>query len=663
MSMDDKKRIEELRDKLNRYNHEYHVLDNPTISDVEYDKLMRELEDLEEKHPKLKTDDSPTMRVGGEVLDQFKKVEHTIPMLSLSNAFNAEELRDFDRRVRKVESDVSYVVEPKIDGLAASLIYENGHLKRAATRGNGTTGEDITHNVRTIKSVPLSLPEAVDIEVRGEIYMRKAAFLSLNEEREKTGENTFKNPRNAAAGSIRQLDSKVAARRDLDMFVYVKTEEDAEDNEPHMKTLETLKSYGFKINPEIKKVTTIDEAIKRTAYFEDNREAFPYEIDGAVIKVNERSRYSKIGYTARSPKWAIAYKFKAEEAITKIESIFFQVGRTGQVTPVAALSPVDIQGSTVSRATLHNDAYVREKDIREGDDVTIRKAGDIIPEVVSVIPERRSGNEESFKMITKCPECGKPLKKDENEADTYCVNPECPARRVESLIHFSSRGAMNIEGLGERIVEHFHNEGYLSEIPDIYRLKNHREALIMRAGFGPKSIDKILKNIEASKKNSLEQLLFGLGIRYVGKKVSKVLAMHFEELFAIMEADEETLTNVDEIGEKIASSIIRYFNDAHNQKVIEDLKAFNLNMTFKGTKPKQGVFYNKTVVLTGSLSTMTRNEAKEKIEAEGGKVTGSVSKKTDFVCAGSDAGSKLEKARKLNVEVIDEETLVDMLNT
>ncbi len=660
--MDAKKRIKTLREQLNRYNYEYHVQDNPTISDVEYDKLMRELKNLEDEHPEYVSSDSPTMRVGGEVLDEFKKVEHAIPMLSLDNAFNADELRDFDKRVRKITSEVTYVVEPKIDGLAASLIYEDGQFKRAATRGNGSVGEDITHNVRTIKSVPLSLPEKVNIEVRGEIYMRKAAFMALNDEREANGDNKFKNPRNAAAGSIRQLDSKVAAKRDLDMFVYVKTEEDSPDNTSHMETLNTLKAYGFKINPEIKRVSSIDEAIERTHYFENNREEFAYDIDGAVIKVNERNLYGTIGYTARSPKWAIAYKFKAEEAITKIDSIFFQVGRTGQITPVAALSPVDIQGSTVSRATLHNDAYVSQKDIREGDAVIIRKAGDIIPEVVKVISERRSGSEQPFEMITHCPECGKPLEKADNEADTYCVNPDCPARKVESLIHFSSRGAMNIEGLGERIVEHFHNEGYLSDIPDIYKLKDYREALIVRAGFGPKSIDKLLKNIEASKNNSLEHLLFGLGIRYVGKKVSKVLAMHFDDLFAIMKADEATLTSVDEIGEKIASSIIQYFEDSHNCAMIEELKSFGVNMTFKGTKPKQGVFYAKRVVLTGTLESMTRNEAKEAIEAEGGKVTGSVSKNTDYVCAGNDAGSKLDKAEKLGVEVIDESTLRAMLN-
>jgi DNA ligase (NAD+) len=663
MRVDVKKRIDALINALKRYNYEYHVLDTPTVSDVEYDKMMRELQELEDEHPEYKTSDSPTMRVGGEVLDQFKKVEHTIPMLSLDNAFNAGELRAFDKRIRKTFKDITYVVEPKIDGLAASLHYEDGVFKRAATRGNGSVGEDITHNVRTIKSVPLRLPKAVTIEVRGEIYMRKAAFIALNEEKAAAGDNGFKNPRNAAAGSIRQLDSKVAAKRDLDMFVYVKTEEDLKDNASHMETLVTLKNYGFKINPEITQLSSIEEAIERAKYFENNREEFSYDIDGAVIKVNERSLYGQIGYTARSPKWAIAYKFKAEEAITKIEHIFFQVGRTGQITPVASLSPVDIQGSTVSRATLHNDAYVHQKDIREGDAVIIRKAGDIIPEVVSVIKERRRGSEAPFVMISNCPECGKPLNKDEDEADTYCVNLECPARRVEALIHFSSREAMNIEGLGERIVEHFHNEGYLKDIPDIYELKNHRDALILRAGFGPKSIDKLLKNIDYSKDNSLEYLLFGLGIRFVGKKVSKVLAMHFGDLFAIMKADEETLKAVVEIGPKIASSIVHYFEDALNQEIIEKLKTFNLNMRFKGTVPKKGAFEGKTVVLTGSLSTMSRSEAKDKIEAEGGKVTGSVSKKTDFVCAGTDAGSKLQKAEALGVEVIDEDALIDKFKT
>ncbi|MFW5893218.1 MAG: NAD-dependent DNA ligase LigA [Bacillota bacterium] len=661
--MDDvKKRIETLKEKLNRYNYEYHVLDNPSVSDVEYDRLMQELIDLEKTHPEFKTNDSPTMRVGGDVLDHFEKVEHAIPMLSLDNAFSAEDLRDFDRRVKKVTPDVTYVVEPKIDGLAASLIYENGQFVRAATRGNGSVGEDITHNVRTIRSVPLSLKEAVDIEVRGEIYMRKAAFMSLNESREEKGESTFKNPRNAAAGSIRQLDSKVAAKRDLDMFIYVQTETDEEAVKTHMETLEELKALGFKVNPEITKVKTIDDAIDRTIHFEKTREQYPYEIDGVVIKVNERPLYSRIGYTARSPKWAIAYKFKAEEAMTVIEDIFFQVGRTGQITPVAKLTPTDIQGSTVARATLHNDAYVRQKDIRIGDSVTIRKAGDIIPEVVGVIEERRTGEEKAFKMITRCPECGKPLHKDEDEADTYCVNPECPARMSEGLIHFASRGAMNIEGLGERIIEHFHTEGYLKTIPDIYKLHHYKDELITLAGYGKKSIEKLLSNIEKSKSNSLEQLLFGLGIRFVGKKVSKVLAMHFGDLFAIMEADETALTSIDEIGNKIASSVVSYFNDETNQAMIQELKELGLNMKYTGKRPKEGVFTNKTIVLTGSLSTMTRSEAKSKIEAEGGKVTGSVSKKTDYVCAGEDPGSKLEKARDLGVEIIDEDTLIEMLN-
>ena len=659
---DVKKRIETLKEKLNRYNYEYHVLDNPTVSDVEYDKLMRELQDLEEAHPEYKTSDSPTMRVGGEVLDHFEKVEHSMPMLSLDNAFNDEELRDFDRRVRKAASQVTYVVEPKIDGLAASLLYENGQFARAATRGNGSVGEDITHNVRTIKRVPLSLDEPVDMEVRGEIYMRKAAFMSLNEQKQAQGDNGFKNPRNAAAGSIRQLDSSVAAKRDLDMFIYVRTEPDEEAKKTHMETLNELKDFGFKVNPELIHVRTIDEAIDRIRHFEDNREGFPYEIDGVVIKVNERHLYSRIGYTARSPKWAIAYKFKAEEAMTVIEDIFFQVGRTGKITPVAKLTPVDIQGSTVSRATLHNEAYVTQKDIRKGDSVTLRKAGDIIPEVVAVIPERRDGNEEPFKMITHCPECGKPLNKDEDEADTFCKNSECPARMSEGLIHFASRGAMNIEGLGERIIEHFHTEGYLRTIPDIYKLHNHKSELITLAGYGKKSIEKLLSNIEKSKSNSLEQLLFGLCIRFVGKKVSKVLAMHFGDLFAIMEADETSLTAIDEIGDKIASSVVSYFKNEDHQAMIQELRQLGLNMQYTGERPKEGVFHQKTVVLTGSLSTMTRSEAKSRIESEGGKVTGSVSKNTDYLCAGEDPGSKLDKAEKLGVEIIDEDTLIDMLD-
>jgi len=659
--MDDKKRIEELRKKIRRYDYEYHVLDDPSISDVEYDKLMKELVELEEKHPEYQREDSPTERVGGKVLDAFEKVDHDIPMLSLSNAFSHDDLRDFDNRLKKIVDEFNYVVEPKIDGLAAALRYENGKLVRAATRGDGSTGEDVTHNVKTIRSVPLKLEKNVTMEVRGEIFMPKAAFLSLNEKRDEKGEKPFKNPRNAAAGSIRQLDSKVAAKRDLDMLIYSRAERDEHAKKTHLEILEELKDLGFKVNPHIKKADDIDAVIKIVDTLEDERSDFPYEIDGVVIKVNQRKLYQTIGYTAKSPKWAIAYKFQAEEVMSRIKDIFFQVGRTGQITPVAQMEPVDVQGSTVSRATLHNEDYIREKDIRINDYVAIKKAGDVIPEVVSVIKERRSGDEQEFEMITECPKCQTELERYGSEKDYFCPNPDCPAKNVNGLIHFASRDAMNIEGLGNRIIEHFYNEGFLKSIPDIYRLKAHRDQLVEKAGFGEKSIDKLLDNIEKSKKKSLENLIFGLGIRFVGKKVSKTLAMHFKSMNALMATDYDNLIAIEDIGEKIAESVVQYFRNEQNITMIEELNQEGLNMDYLGEIAKNGAFSGKTVVLTGSLETMTRDEAKDLIEAQGGKVTGSVSKKTDFLCAGENPGSKLDKAKSLNVAIIDEETLISML--
>jgi DNA ligase (NAD+) len=657
--MDAKKRIKELQDKIKRYDYEYHVLDQPTISDVEYDKHLRELIDLEEKHPEYKTEDSPTQRVGGTILDEFEKVEHRIQMLSLSNAFSDDELRDFDARVKKLANDVTYVVEAKIDGLAASLTYEDGQFVRAATRGNGAVGEDVTHNVRTIKSVPLTLETDDSIEVRGEVYMNKAAFLRLNEARKEDNEASFKNPRNAAAGSIRQLDSKVAAKRDLDMIVYTLAEEDAQASKTQMEVFSYLKKLGFKTNLH-KACDTIEDVIKEVNTIETTRHDYPYDIDGAVIKVNEREYYQDIGYTAKSPKWAIAYKFKAEEVMTHINDIIFQVGRTGQITPVAVLEPVDVPGSTVSRATLHNDKYIHEKDIRVNDDVLIKKAGDVIPEVVSVIKERRS-NETPFKMISHCPECGSTLKRTESGADLFCDNDTCPAKNMEKLIHFASRKAMNIEGLGNRIIELFFNEGYLQKIPDIYQLYTHKDTLETRSGFGKKSIEKLLDSIEASKENSLEQLLFGLGIRYVGQKVSKVLAMQFTELFDMIHVSFEDLISIDEIGEKIAQSVVDYFNDEDTVAMLETLKDLGVNTTYKGPTSQSGAFDGMTFVLTGKLENYTRGEAKKAIEARGGKVTGSVSSNTTVVVAGSDAGSKLEKAKSLNIDTWDEATFTSSL--
>ncbi len=656
-----KKEIEALRKKIRQYDYEYHVQDNPSVSDVHYDKLMADLIELEQRYPNLQANDSPTMRIGGTVLEGFEKVTHSLPMLSLANAFSEADLHAFDKRMRVV-SDVTYVAEGKIDGLAASLLYEDGRLIRAATRGNGTVGEDITHNVRTIKSVPLTLNETVDIEVRGEIFMPKASFMRLNEQRNTNGEPPFKNPRNAAAGTIRQLDSRVAAKRDLDMFIYSLSASDDALTMTHEKSLEYMRNLGFKTNPETTLHTTIDSVIEAINRIEATREQYTYDIDGVVVKVNERQLYSTIGYTVKSPKWAIAYKFKAEQVATHLHDIYFQVGRTGQITPVAILEPVDVQGSTVARATLHNEGYITQRDIRIGDQVLIEKAGDIIPEVIGVIKENRDGSEKPFTMISQCPKCHTLLEKSKSEADDFCPNPKCPAKQVTTLIHFASRDAMNIEGLGTKIIELFHNEGYLTTIPDIYRLKDSRNDLTTRGGFGEKSIDKLLKNIEASKANSLEHLLFGLGIRYVGAKVSRVLAMHFKDIFAIMEATHDDLIAIDAIGDTIAQSVVSYFDSEQNKALIKTLQSYGLTMRYLGDDASGDALEGQTFVLTGTLQTMTRAEAKKAIERLGGKVTSSISSNTSYLCAGENPGSKFDKAKQLGVPIISETELKDLMN-
>lgn len=647
-----KETIDTLVETIHKHDHAYHVLDQPTISDIEYDALLEKLRQLESQYPEYIRPDSPTQRIGGKVLDGFKKVEHTIPMLSLSNAFDADSLRDFDRRIRKVVTQVDYVVEPKVDGLAASLLYEDGQLVRAATRGNGTVGEDITHNVVTIRSVPLRVPTKERFEVRGEIFMRKQAFLALNARRQAQGEERFKNPRNAAAGTMRQLDSAIARERDLDMILYSRAESDDAATMGHLETLSWLQQQGFKTSQAVacESIESVIEAVEQIA---NTRSDQPYDIDGAVIKVNDRTLYARIGYTAKSPRWAIAYKFQAEEVPTHVHDILFQVGRTGQITPVAVLEPVDVQGSTVSRATLHNEDYIRQKDIRIGDDVIIRKAGDIIPEVVSVILDSRT-IQAPFDMIRQCPACDSDLKRHDGEVGLYCLNPTCPAKHIEQLIHFASRKAMNIEGLGQRIVELFFNEGYLKSIEDIYTLHTHRESLINKAGFGVRSIDKLLDAIEHSKQNSMELVLFGLGIRHVGEKVAKVLAMHFETMFVMMDCGPEAFEALPEIGPKIAQSVTAFFADPAQRARIKRLDELGVNMTFKGVKPQQGAYAGKTFVLTGRLAHLTRDEAARLIEQAGGKVTGSVSSKTDVLIAGEEAGSKLEKAQKLGVEIWDE---------
>jgi DNA ligase (NAD+) len=661
--MDPKKRIEEVRKTLRQWGHEYYVLDQPTVSDQEYDKLMQVLIELEEQYPQYQSPSSPTMRIGGEVLDKFEKVEHDYPMMSLSNAFSHEDLIAFDERIRKnIKEDFQYFVELKIDGLAGSIKYEDGELIQGATRGNGTIGENVTQNVKTIYSIPLRINEKRPLEVRGEILMGKEAFIKANIEREDQGNELFKNPRNAAAGSLRQLDSKIAAKRQLDMFIYSLMTPEVYGIDTHEEALSFVKNLGFKVNPLSKRCATIEEVIELVEEYTAKRNTLSYEIDGVVVKVNELALYDKIGYTSKSPKWAIAYKFPAEEVITKIQDITFQVGRTGQITPVATFDTVLVQGSSVSRATLHNEDYIRQKDIRFGDFVKIKKAGDIIPEVVSVVTEQRPSDSEPFEMITVCPVCKEEIEKKPGEADYFCVNPDCPAKKMEGLIHFASRKAMNIEGLGEKIIEQFYNDGLIRTIEDIYTLKDKREILITREGFGVKSIDKLLESIESSKSNNANQLLFGLGIRHVGEKVSKVIMENAMNVFELFEFTKNDLIEINEVGEVIAESIVSYFQNKENRKQIETLNHLGVNMTYGSKKMSELSLQDMTFVLTGKLEQFTRNEAKEMIEVRGGKVTSAVSNKTDYVLAGTDAGSKLDKANDLGVKVISESEFLDLLD-
>mgnify|MGYP001254008467 FL=1 len=658
------KKVQQLRDEINQYNYEYHVLDNPTVSDQVYDQKMKELIELEEQFPDLVTDDSPTQRVGGTPLDKFEKVNHTVPMLSLSNAFSEEDLRDFDRRVREhVTRDFKYVCELKIDGLAVSLRYENGKFVQGATRGDGRTGEDITQNLKTIKSIPLTIKNNETIEVRGEAYMPKKSFIALNEKRKEEGLELFANPRNAAAGSLRQLDPKIAASRNLNIFIYSVGEWEAESISTHSERLAYLRELGFKTNPETRTFQTIEEVIEFTKEWTVKRNELDYEIDGIVIKVDEIELQEQLGFTARSPRWAMAYKFPAEEAVTKLRGIELSVGRTGVITPTALLEPVQVAGTTVQRASLHNEDLIIEKDIRINDTVVIKKAGDIIPEVVRVIFEERTGEEKEYRFPEHCPECDTKLEKPEGEVAWRCVNPNCPAQIKEGLIHFVSRGAMNIDGLGEKVVEQLFDHKLIQTIADLYKLKY--EDLIELERMGDKSVTNLLNAINASKENSLERLLFGLGIRYVGSKAATTLAAHYKTMDALMEATEEELKTVPEIGEKMAESIATYFNKPQVKQLIEELKVLGLNMTYLGATEvvdEDSVFFGKTIVLTGKLHSLSRSEAKEKIEALGGKVTGSVSKKTDIVIAGEDAGSKLDKAKELNIEIWDEEQLLHALN-
>ncbi|UIR30266.1 NAD-dependent DNA ligase LigA [Priestia flexa] len=661
-----KQRIQELHELLNRYNYEYHVLDQPTVPDAEYDRLMNELIKIEEAFPELKTQDSPTQRVGGQVLDAFQKVEHRTPMLSLGNAFDEQDLRDFDRRIRQaVGDDFSYVCELKIDGLAISLLYEDGYLVRGATRGDGTIGEDITENLKTIRSIPLRVKDPVTMEVRGEAFMPRKSFEKLNEAKIQNEELPFANPRNAAAGSLRQLDPKIAAKRNLDIFVYAMTDAGEQEVEAHSESLDLLDHLGFKTNKERQKCATIEEVLAYIENWQEKRPSLAYDIDGIVIKVDAFEQQIELGTTAKSPRWAIAYKFPAEEVVTTLKDIELTVGRTGVITPTAILEPVQVAGTTVQRASLHNEDLIREKDIRIGDQVVIKKAGDIIPEVVNVITEKRTGNEQEFTMPTHCPECESELVRLEGEVALRCINPSCPAQIREGLIHFVSRNAMNIDGLGEKVITQLFKVELIKDVADLYELT--KEQLIELERMGEKSADNLLKAIEASKENSLERLLFGLGIRHVGAKAAKTLAQQFDTMDKLQKATYDELVTINEIGDKMADAIVTYFSQEEVQELLSELQEAGVNMTYKGPKPvnveeSDSVFAGKTIVLTGKLEELGRSEAKAEIEALGGKVTGSVSKKTDLVIAGEDAGSKLAKANELGIEVWDEARLLIELN-
>ncbi len=661
--MDIKKRIDELVQIINEADYNYHTLDNPTISDQEYDKYLRELFELENEYKEYIREDSPTQRVGGKVLDEFAKITHKIPMMSLSNVFNEEEIRNFDERIKKEGFNPKYECELKIDGLSVSLIYEKGKLISASTRGDGIVGEDITENVKTIKTIPLKLNEDIDIEVRGEIYMSKNVFENINKNRIQNGLTPFQNPRNAAAGSVRQLDSKIAAKRKLDSFIYHLPNPEDYNIKTHNEALNFMKKLGFKVNPNNKLVDNINEVMEFINYQTENRNKLPYEIDGIVIKVNNINEQKELGFTAKYPKWATAYKFPAKEVLTRLKDIIFTVGRTGQITPNAVLEPVLIQGSTVKKATLHNENYVIEHDIKIGDIVSIIKAGDVIPAVLGPKKERRTGEEKEFKMITKCPICNSFLIKEKDQADYFCPNEHCEARKIEALIHFVERDAMNIDGLGEKIIEDLYNLKYIKNISDIYELNKYKKDIMELEGYGEKSVNNLLEAIENSKNNSLERLLFGLGIRQVGAKTAKILSKHYITLDNIINTTKEELSNIHDIGNIIADNIINYFKEERNLREINKLKELGLNMKYLNNSEiiNNINITGKTFVITGTLS-KGRDEIKQLIEKNGGNITTSVSKKTDVVIVGEEPGSKYTKALELGITIWKEEDLEKNIN-
>jgi len=662
-SKDVENKIEALREKIRHHEYLYYVVDDPEISDLEFDKLMQQLKDLEAQHPELIRADSPTQRVGGKPREGFVKVPHSSPMLSLDNTYSEEELRDWERRVHELSGrkDVDYVCELKLDGMSLALIYEEGKLVRGITRGDGSVGEDVTLNVRTVRSVPLSIPKEklkkagipADFEVRGELLMPTESFKKINEERERNGLPTFANPRNFTAGTVRQLDSNITAARRLDYFPYILLQNGRTYFDRHSKTLEALHASGFKVNPNHKLVRSMDEVWAFIQQWEEKRDSLPYEIDGIVIKVDRTSLQDELGFTGKAPRWAIAYKYAARGAVTKLENVRWQVGRTGKLTPVAELTPVAIGGTTVRNATLHNMDEIERLSVKIGDWVRVERGGDVIPKVVEVDKEHPRGRKE-IEAPEKCPVCGTKVVRTEGEVDYRCVNANCPAKLRETILHFASRGVMNIDGMGDALVNQLTERGLVKNVADIYKLT--KDDLLSLERMGDKSAQNILDEIENSKKLPLERVIYGLGIRMVGERTAQFLAEHFGSMEALESAGVEELQDVNEVGPRIAESIAEFFGIAANRKLVERLREAGLKLT--GQKKQRGTkLVGKTFVLTGTLAHFTRDEAKKMIEDAGGKVTGSVSKKTDYVVAGADAGSKLDKAKELGVHVIDEKEM------
>lgn len=656
--MDAHQRILELRAILTRLNHEYYVLNASSASDATYDSFMQELMALERQYPQWDDDFSPSKRVGGTVVDSFEKVTHQRMMLSLANGYNLDDLKAFDSRVKQwlslpEETLVRYVCELKIDGLAMSLVYEEGRLVLGATRGDGTVGENVTHNVKTIKSIPLHVPVKDSFEVRGEVFMSRSVFASLNEKRAVQGEPLLANPRNAASGSMRQLDSSMTAARQLDMFCYALLPEGAMGVHSHHEALATLTQLGFKVNQTFQVVEGIEAVWNYIVLMGEKRSSLPYDIDGIVIKVDTLAYHETLGYTAKTPRWALAYKFPPDLVPTTLEDVFFTVGRTGKVTPNAVLTPVYVAGSKIARATLHNEDFLLSKDLHQGDQVLIRKAGDVIPEVVSVNASQRQHNARKIDMIQQCPVCHTQLVK--IDAMHYCLNPKCPARQQEALIHFVSKDAMDIEGMGERIVQDWTERGWLTSFADIYRMHDHKDELLQSEGYAEKSVEQLLNSIEKSKQQSLERFLFGLGIPDVGEKTAKQLARHFETLDHLMAANEETLCSLKDIGPKTAASLVTYFQNPTHLDVLNQLKIIGVNGVYRGKKPSSLSFFSgKSIVITGTFITYSRQALTTLLEEKGAKVVGSVSKKTDLVLVGEEAGSKKKAAEALNIPIMDE---------